>query len=157
MSKLPVWLIMATAFSASPARADPDEARRDEAALRAIDDHWGRAEEDGDVAYLAQLLAPEYRSIGSTGKVTTRAAILEHTGQRASSPAARDEARKAREAFTAAHPTQVSVVLHGMVGIVTFSSPNRGTDQVVRGADVFLYEANRWHAISSFHNAAQSE
>jgi len=157
MSKLPVWLIIATALNASPARADPDEAKRDEAALRAIDDHWGRAEEEGDVAYLAQLLGPEYRSIGSTGKVTTRAALLEHTRRRAGSAAARDEARKAREAFKAAHPTQVSVVLHGTVGIVSFSNPKRGADQVVRGADVFVYEDNRWYAICSFHNAASAE
>lgn len=136
-------------------RADPDEAKRDEAALRAIDDHWGRAEGEGDVAYLTQLLAPEYRSIGSSGKATTRDALLEHTARRASSAAAREEARKAREAFMAAHPTGVSVVLHGPVGIVSFYNPKRGADQAVRGVDVFIYEDNRWRALYSFHNAAE--
>ena len=142
-------------FAASPVRADPDETKRDEAALRAIDDHWGRAEGEGDVAYLTQLLAPEYRSIGASGKATTRDALLEHTARRASSAAAREEARKAREAFMAAHPTAVSVVLHGSVGIVSFYNPKRGADQAVRGVDVFIYEDNRWRALYSFHNAAE--
>jgi hypothetical protein len=155
MSKVPAWFIIATTLTAAPAHGDPDEARRDEAALRAIDDHWGRAEGEGDVAYLAQLLAPEYRSIGSTGTATTRAALLEHAARRASSAAARDEARKAREAFMAAHPTGVSVVIHGPVGIVSFYNPERGADHAVRGADVFVYDANRWHAIYSLHNAAE--
>lgn len=155
MSKVPAWFIIATALTASPAHADPDEAKRDEAALRAIDDHWGRAEAEGDVAYLAQLLAPEYRSIGATGKATTRAALLEHTASRATSVAARAEARKASEAFKAAHPTGVSVVLHGSVGIVSFYNPERGADQAVRGADVFVYADNHWRAIYSLHNAAE--
>jgi hypothetical protein len=155
MSKLPACLILVTALAASPAGADPDETKRDEAALRAIDDHWGRAEGDGDVAYMTQLLAPGYRSISPTGKATTREALLEHTARRASSVAAREEARKAREAYMAAHPTGVSVVLHGSIGIVSFYDPKRGADQSVRGADVFLYEDHRWRAIYSFHNAAE--
>ena len=55
----------------------------------------------------------------------------------------------------AAHPTEVAVVLHGSVGIVSFYNPKRGADQGVRGADVFIYEGNRWRAIYSLHNAAE--
>src|ERR1041384_3124542 len=139
MSKAPAWFIIATALIASPARADPDETKRDEAALRAVDDHWGRAEEEGDVAYLAQLLAPEYRSIRSTGKATPRAALLEHSAHNASSPTAREAARKARQAFMAAHPTGVSVVLHGQIGIVSYYNSQRGGDEAVRGAGRFGY------------------
>jgi hypothetical protein len=131
-----------------------DETLRNEAALRAIDDHWGRAEKDGDVAYLAQLLAPEYRSIGARGEVTLRAALLEHASQRATSTEARAAAYKAAEAFLQAHPTEVSVVLHGTLGIVSFFNPRRGPEHAVRGADIFVYEG-RWHAIYSLHNAAE--
>lgn len=148
-------IVLGSALAASPARADPDETRHDEAALRAIDDHWGRAEEAGDVDYLAALLAPGYRSISATGKATTRDALLAHTRQRAGSATARDDARKARAAYMAAHPTEMSVVLRGAIGIVSFYNPARGADQAVRGADVFVYEDHRWRAIYSFHNSAE--
>src|SRR6185295_19199387 len=103
----------------------------------------------------AALLAPGYRTISPTGKAKTREALLESTRRRAGSAAARDEARKAREAYMAAHPTEMSVVLRGAIGIVSFYNPARGADQAVRGADVFIYEDHRWRAIYSFHNSAE--
>jgi hypothetical protein len=143
----------AAAPTAAPTAA-VDETLQTEAALRAIDDHWGRAEGDGDVAYLAQLLAPEYRSIGARGEATPRAALLDHTRRRTASAEARAEARKAVEAFKQTHPTEVAVVLHGTLGIVSFFNPKRGADHSVRGADIFVYEGGRWHAVYSLHNAA---
>jgi hypothetical protein len=166
-----VTAVAAMFAAASPTRANPapsavpapaaapavavDETLQNEAALRAVDDHWGRAEQDGDVAYLAQLLSPEYRSIGVRGEATPRAALLEHAGRRTGSAEARAEARKKVEAFKQTHPTEMAVVLHGTLGIVSFFNPKRGEDHSVRGADVFIYEGHRWHAVYSLHNAAE--
>ncbi len=127
-----------------------DETERSEAALRAIVEHWGDAEIEGDVGYLEQLLAPEYRSIGPNGAAHPRAMILEHARRNAGSA----EARKSRDAFKQAHPTSKAVVIHGAIGIVSYFNPQRGPDQSVRGADVFVYEGDRWHAIYSLHNGA---
>jgi hypothetical protein len=138
-----------------PASLDPDETRADEAALRAIVQHWSRAEAEGDVAYLSQLLAPEYRSVGSKGEASTRAALLEHAERVQRSAEARAERRKASEAFLRTHPTEVAVAIHGPVGIVSYYNPARGVDHSVRGSDVFVYEANRWHTIYSLHNSAE--
>jgi hypothetical protein len=153
MSKLHVWIVLAAVASVARADAGADEAKHDEAALRAVDKHWGDAETEGDVAYLAELLAPEYRSIGVTGEATTRARLLEKAAKR-TTEAARAEARKASQAFTAAHPTGVSVVIRGDVGIVSFYNPERGADHAVRGADVFVYQDHRWRAVISLHNSA---
>lgn len=157
--------VIALALSpAGPVRAEPaaarpaaaiDETLPNEAALRAIDDHWGRAESDGDVAYLSQLLAPEYRSVGVRGEVTSRAALLEHAGRRTGSAEARAEARRTVEAYRQTHPTELSIALHGTLGIVSYFNPTRGAEHSVRGADVFVYEGRRWHAVYSLHNAAE--
>jgi uncharacterized protein DUF4440 len=144
-----------------PARAAPstpasapapsiDETQPTEAALRAIVDHWGDAELTGDVAYLEQLLAREYRSIGPNGESHLRAGILEHARRSAGSA----EARKARDAYLQAHPTEKAVVIHGALGIVSYFNPQRGVDSSIRGSDVFVYEAKRWHAVYSLHNGA---
>jgi hypothetical protein len=150
----PAGLARAESAGAHPAAAI-DETLPSEAALRAIDEHWGRAESDGDVAYLSQLLAPEYRSVGPRGEVTSRAALLEHTTRRAGSAEARAEAHRSAEAYRQAHPTELSIVLHGTLGIVSYFDPTRGAEHSVRGADVFVYEGRRWHAVYSLHNAAE--
>ena len=145
----------ATAPATTPAASPADENRHDEAALRAIVDHWTRAERDGDVAYLSQLLAPEYRSVGTTGEAHARAALLEHAERNQRSAEAREERRRAGEEYLRAHPTEVSVVIHGPLGIVSYYNPKRGLDHSVRGSDGFVYEGNRWHAIYSLHNSAE--
>lgn len=144
----------AVAGPAARASGPADENRRDEAALRAIVDHWDRAELDGDPEYLAQLLAPEYRSVGAAGEATTRATLLEHAERVRRSAEARAERRKSGEAFLRAHPTEVAVAIHGALGIVSYYNPRRGVDHSVRGSDVFVYENGRWYAVYSLHNGA---
>lgn len=148
-------LAVATPASAAPPAPDADETRADEAALRAIVKHWDRAESDGDVPYLSQLLAPEYRSIGAKGEALTRAALLAHAEQIRGNAEAQAKRRKQGEDFLRAHPTEMAVAIHGPVGIVAYYNPARGVDHSVRGSDVFVYEANRWHAIYSLHNGAE--
>jgi hypothetical protein len=149
---LAVGALPAVAAPSTPA-GDPahvDETQPNEAALRTIVDHWGDAELGGDVAYLEQLLAPEYRSVDAKGASHPRAMILEHAKHSAGSA----EARKARDAYMLAHPSEKAVVIHGALGIVSYFNPQRGVDSSIRGSDVFVYEAKRWHAVISMHNGA---
>src|SRR5262249_46204003 len=139
---------------AADANPSPDESKRDEAALRAIDDHWGRAETEGDVAYLSELLAPEYRSIGVTGEATTRASLLDRAAQR-TTEAARSDAPKATQESLPKRPSETSLVAHGSIGVVSFYNPKPGADRSVPGADVFVFENNPWHAVFSLHNGAE--
>jgi hypothetical protein len=152
MAALVVTTALGAAASADPATpaARVDETQANEAALRAISVHWGDAELGGDVGYLEQLLAPEYRSVDPKGASHPRAMILEHAKHSAGSA----EARKARDAFMQAHPTEMSVTIHGTVGVVSYFDPKRGLDSSIRGGDIFVYEAKRWHAVFSLHNGA---
>ena len=58
------------------------------------------------------------------------------------------------QTYFAKHPTEMTVVIHGTLGVVSFYNPKRGDDHLVRGADVFVFEDNHWHAVYSLHNAA---
>lgn len=137
--------------AATGAAAHVDETQRTEAALLAIVHHWDRAELDGDVAFLDQLLVPEYRSIDAKGASHMRAKILEHARRNAGSAAAQKEV----DAFKQAHPTEIAVVIRGDVGITSYFNPHRGLDDSTRGADIFVYEGKRWHAVYSLHNGAE--
>lgn len=46
-------------------------------AVIAVDKSWGQAEQDGNSQYIEHLLLDGYRSIGSSGKVTTKTQIVE--------------------------------------------------------------------------------
>jgi hypothetical protein len=145
--------VRAEPVASAPGRATTvDETQPTEAALRAIVDHWGDAETDGDVAYLEQLLVSEYRSIDAKGASHVRAGIVDHAKRNRGHAA---EAHKARDAYRQAHPTEKAVVIHGPVGVVSYYNPHRGLDSSIRGSDVFLYEGNRWHAVYSLHNGAE--
>jgi hypothetical protein len=146
----PIALLLGLS-AATAAAAPADETRHDEAALRAIADHWENAELDGDVDYLSQLLAADYRSIGGTGETTTRAAILGRAEQAHRSPAAAAEGRRTAEAYLREHPTATAVAIHGTLGIVSYYDPKRGLEHSVRGSDIFVYEGNRWRAAYSVH------
>lgn len=156
-SLLATALLVAAPLAAEPAAGPPpaDETRPDEAGLRATAHHWDLAEADRDVAYLSQLLAPEFRSVGVTGEVTSRAALLEQAARLQRSADARARRRADSAAFVKAHPSAVAVTIHGTVGIVSYYNPARGEAHSIRGADVFVYEARRWHAVHAMHNAAE--
>jgi hypothetical protein len=127
-----------------------DETQHTEAALRAIVEHWTEAEVSGDVAYLDQLLAPEYRSINAKGVSLVRATLLDHARRNTGSA----EARKRVEDWKRDHPTDERVTIHGDVAIVSYFDPKLGADSSIRGGDVFVYEGHRWRAIYSLHNGA---
>jgi len=138
--------------SASDSRASAsnavDETRPTESALRAVADHWQQAEIDGDVAYLEQLLLPEYRSISHVGVATVKAKILQRAKQNKGS----EKWRREVAAYLQSHPTEMSIVIHRTTGIVSYFNPARGVQMGVRSSDIFVYENARWHAVYSQHS-----
>jgi hypothetical protein len=135
--------------AANPTGSPGDETQPSEAGLRAVAEHWNAAERDGDVAFLEQLLVPEYRSIDAKGEAHPRAVILAYVKAKGGSA----ERRREVEAYKTAHPTQTAVTVHGTLGVVAYFNPTRGIDHSVRGSDVFVYEDHHWHAVYSLHNS----
>lgn len=122
------------------------------AAVRAVEDHWTRAETDGEIAYLDQLLLPEYRSVSPDGSVHPKPAIIAGAKRQAANPAA---ALAAVDSFRKAHPSRTDVALHGNTAVVTFVSLVPASHEGIRGADVFVFTDGAWHALYSAHSNAQ--
>jgi|GEM_PF-840581 len=123
-----------------------DESARSEAAVIAVDQHWGDAELDGDNTYLDQLLLPEYRTVDADGVAHPRSAV-------ARKPAS-DKDRRTTEAWLKAHPSGKTVVMHGDVAVLSFYNPALGPQRGVRSSDIFVYIDGRWHALYSQHSNA---
>ena len=66
----------------SAARPQPKTA----AAVIAADNGWDKAEKSGDVAYVDNLLLPDYRSVSADGSVHDKAAILANAKSNVGSP-----------------------------------------------------------------------
>lgn len=142
----------ASAQAASPVSIPAAERQMTVAAVRAVEDHWNRAELDGESAYLDQLLLPEYRSVGADGSVHPKTAILAGAARSAAHPAA---AKAAVDSFHKAHPWRTDVVLQGNTAVATFTSLVPASHQAIRGADVFVFIDGGWHALYSAHANAQ--
>lgn len=143
-------LIAALAASA-PIRAanvKVDENARTAAAVIAVDDHWLRAEEHGDTAWLDSMLSGKYRSINADGKALDKPTLLAHAAKNRTS----DEMSRVVQAWQKTHPTRESVVMRGDVAILSFSNPRTGR---VRSSDIFVYEGGAWHALYSQHTKAE--
>lgn len=149
-------LLLLTALTlASPALAADggdarhvDETARTAAAVTAVDHHWMEAEINGDTSWLNRMLLPEYRSIGSSGRATSRAAILAHAAKNRHS----DKMKRKVEAWLKTHPTKSTVVIHGNTAIISFYDPTRGAQKGVLSSDIFVYEGGHWHALYSQHS-----
>lgn len=122
------------------------------AAVRAVEDHWDRAELDGDTAYLDQLLLPTYRSVSPDGSVHPKAAIIAGAKKNAANRAV---AQAAADSFRKAHPSRTDVVLQGNTAVITFVSLIPSSHDAIRGADIFVFTDGAWHAIYSTHQNAQ--
>lgn len=138
--------------AANASAAEPKTA----AAVLAADDAWGAAEVRGDVDFIDHLLLPEYRSIGPTGKVTTKATIVEHTRKRACSADEQAKAQAAVAAWKAAHPSRADVVLVGDTAVLTWILLKPGSDEPISSSDIFLYRDGHWRAIYSQHTSAST-
>ena len=120
------------------------------AAVIAADNGWEKAEESGDVAYVDNLLLPNYRSVNADGSVHDKAAIVASAKKNVSSP---EHAAKVAK-WKAAHPTGTGVVLQGDTAIVTFYLKPLGPEKGIMSSDIFVYRDGQWHAIYSQHTTA---
>lgn len=146
---LGLGLIVAMVFFGSATANDMkvDQAARTSAAVIAVDEHWSRAEEHGDTAWLDSMLLPEYRSISADGRILDKKALLTHAATNRGS----DKMTRLVAAWRKTHPTDESVVIRADVAIVSFSNPRTGQ---VRSSDVFVYQGGGWHALYSQHSKA---
>ena len=133
---------------AVPGRDTPDA--RTAAAVLAADNSWGDAEAEGNVAFVAQLLLPGYRSIGADGKATDREAILRSTRRHAASP----DYKAKVAAWRLQHPSHGEVALFGDTAILTWVSDAADSRGKVQSCDIFVYRDRHWRAIYSQHIGA---
>lgn len=141
---LPIVALMlavsAPAFAAPSDKTEP----RTAAAVRAADEAWGAAEENGDKAYVDWLLLPRYRSVSYEGKSTSKAAIVAHTGPGA------DPNRKAEVAkWKAEHPEKPVVQIFGDTAVLAWTSSAPGGR--IFSCDIFTYRDGHWRAAYSQH------
>ena len=120
------------------------------AAVIAADDGWEKAEETGGVAYVDNLLLPDYRSVSANGSVHDKAAILADTKNNVGSP---DHAAKVAK-WRADHPMGTLALIQGDTAIVTFYLKPLGPQKGIMSSDIFVYRDGEWHAIYSQHTDA---
>jgi hypothetical protein len=152
LSRLCIWSTAAVlslplcALAAPAAKPQPKTA----AAVIAADDGWSKAEETGDVAYVDNLLLPDYRSVNADGSVHDKAAILANTKKHVGS---QDYAAKVAK-WEAAHPMETAAVIQGDTAVLTFRLKSVAQDKGIMSSDIFVYRDGEWHAIYSQHTDA---
>lgn len=124
-----------------------DETARTAAAVKAVDQHWLVAEENGDAAWLDGMLLPDYRSVGVAGTFATKAAILAHAAKNHGS----DAMKRQVAMWQRAHPVEQQVTLQGDTAILSFVSATPATRGKLYSSDVFVYVDGRWRALYSAH------
>ncbi len=144
LSTAAVLLLPFTAVAS--AKPEPKTA----AAVIAADNGWEKAEESGDVAYVDNLLLPDYRSVNADGSVHDKAAILANTKHNLGSAEHAEKVAK----WLAAHPMDTGVVMQGDTAIVTFHLKPSAPEKGVMSSDIFVYRDGQWHAIYSQHTTA---
>jgi hypothetical protein len=122
------------------------------AALLAVEHHWTQAEVHGDVAYVAQLLVPEYESVNADGTAKPRSAILASAKKNGQS----DTMARMVANYAKLHPFGAFVRIEGNTGVVTFYSLKAGPQKGVTSSDIFTYVNGRWHAVYSQHTVVTS-
>jgi hypothetical protein len=143
-----VAVLCPTLSSIASVRATPQP--KTAAAVIAADDGWEKAEESGNVAYVDNLLLPDYRSVNADGSVHDKAAILANAKQNRGS--AEHAAKVAK--WLAAHPMGTTAVLQGDTAILTFYLKPLGPEKGIMSSDIFVYRDGQWHALYSQHTTA---
>jgi hypothetical protein len=138
--------ILSLPLAAVAAKLQPKTA----AAVIAADEGWDKAENTGDVAYVDNLLLPDYRSVSADGSVHDKAAILANAKSNIGSP---DHAAKVAK-WQAAHPMETAAVIQGDTAIVTFHLKPLAPEKGIMSSDIFVYRDGEWHAIYSQHTDA---
>jgi hypothetical protein len=117
--------------------------------VMAADNGWEKAEESGDVAYVDNLLLPEYRSVSADGTVHDKAVIVANTKNNLGSAEHAEKVAK----WLATHPMGSSVLVQGDTAIVTFYLKPLGPQKGIMSSDIFVYRDGEWHAIYSQHTS----
>jgi hypothetical protein len=148
MKKFFITAALAISFSAFANSQSP--APHTEAAVIAADESWGQAEQDGDSQFIDHLLLEGYRSIGASGKVTTKDQIVEGARKRGKSA----EFAKLVADWKAKHPSVAKVAIFGDTAVLTWVPTDAGPNPPVNSSDIFVYREGAWHAIYSQHSTA---
>ena len=149
-----LMLLSAVVLGWSVAYADGVQNTRDEEAMteagvRAVEQHWTRAEGTGDIDFLESMLATDYRSVNADGKAIPKSAIVEHAAKNKGS----DKGMRDIDAYIKAHPFGETVAMHQNTAVVTFYDPQLGPQNGVKSSDIFIYVDGHWHAMYSQHSA----
>jgi hypothetical protein len=146
-------LIAASLAATSAAAAIPTAPdAKTEAAVQAADDAWGKAEADGDAAFVDWLLLPGYRSVGPAGTAADKAKIV--GGAKAHADPEKRAAMVA--AWKANHPSRAVVALYGDTAVLTWVSTQPGPASPIYSCDIFTYRDGHWHGVYSQHTTAGS-
>jgi hypothetical protein len=140
-----IGMVMSGQLTAAESPTEP----RTVAAVIAADKAWGDAEKRGDADYVDKLLLPGYRSVGTDGKIATKAMIVDHARVRGASSAYAKEV----DAWKAAHPEHPDVVIADNMAVLTWVAEQAPAGRVV-SCDIFVYRDGRWHGIYSQHTTA---
>jgi hypothetical protein len=135
------------------AQADQGAEPHTEAAVIADAEGWSKAEA-GDVAYVDNLLLPEYRSVNVDGSVHPKDAILGGVRKRANSPALAAAYTADNTKWHATHPHTTTAVISGDTAILTYSPAIADASKPVQSCDIFVYREGHWRAIYSQHTEA---
>jgi hypothetical protein len=146
--RLPFACIAGLLLSQASIASAPNEPKT-AAAVIAADQAWGDAEKRGDADFVDKLLLPEYRSIGTDGKVTTKTMIVEHTRSRGASA----EFAQKVDAWKAAHPEHPEVTIANDMAVLTWVADQSPAGRIA-SCDIFVYRDGRWHGIYSQHTSA---
>lgn len=125
-------------------------APRSHEAVIAADNNWSLAEQDGNSQYVEHLLLDGYKSIGSSGKITTKAQIIEGAKKRGKSA----KYAKLAADWESKHPSKANVTIFGDTAVLTWVSRNAGSTPPVDSSDIFVYRDGEWRAIYSQHSTA---
>jgi hypothetical protein len=133
-----------TPLAGAGSRAD---ARTPEA-VKAADAAWLDAEINGDYKFLEWFLLDGYESIGATGSIFSRAALIENRRLRGRSDEFAKQVREWREQ----HPNHAEVKIYGDTAVLTWVADDPSSKTPVYSCDIFTYQNRHWHAIYSQHS-----
>lgn len=126
-------------IGACSANASPPEHEKTVAGVQAVERQWSEAFVKGDANYLGQLLDDGYVSVNGSGKVRTKAEVIDLA-----------------ISYAAGNPAPLPdlppspVFIEGETAIVRHDNKNE------RSVDVFYYRDGRWHAWYSQHTRKSS-
>ena len=127
-----------------------DETQHNAEALLAVTNHWSDAEVQGDTAYLARLLAPEYRSVNADGTFVPRSTLIDHAAHRTPEQAA------AITAWRASHHHGTRVVIDHDTAVLSYYPGPDTPDAPISSSDIFVYRDHHWQALYSGHTALKA-